>query len=87
MYIALVILVRLSVHGKIGARRLLDVQEKTERRRIRLCAGALAAVFFISFFTFNTEQYYYAWWLEDNGYPYTVLMNVKLMRISKPKVA
>lgn len=85
MYIALVFWYACLCTAKSVPGRLLDVQQKTERRRIRLCAGALAAVFFISFFTFNTEQYYYAWWLEDNGYPYTVLMNVKLMRISKPK--
>ena len=57
MYIALVFWYACLCTAKSVPGRLLDVQQKTERRRIRLCAGALAAVFFISHFTFKTEQY------------------------------
>lgn len=60
-------------------------KKKNEGRAARLTGLVIGAAMLLSFFVFDSENYYYAWWKEDNGYPYNLVINTKLLKVSKPK--
>lgn len=64
----------------------LMIRPKKKRRQwLRVTGIALSCLMVFLFFALDTETFYYSWWKEHNGYPYNIMMNLKMLRVDKPK--
>ncbi|MGI6108452.1 MAG: LTA synthase family protein [Eubacteriaceae bacterium] len=59
--------------------------EKKKKLRMRLLAAVVSVALVTGFFKLDVEKFYYSWWPEDNGYLYTVMINLKMINVSVPK--
>lgn len=64
----------------------LMIRPKKRRRQwLRVAGIALSCLMVFLFFALDTETFYYSWWKEHNGYPYNIMMNLKMLRVDKPR--
>lgn len=69
---------------KIYTNKLPDSPKTGNRLMTRTIALLCSFLIFWSFFTFKSEKAYYPWFIPNNGYAFTFLMNIKLTHVSAP---
>lgn len=65
-----------------------DIRTSLPKKRVlvyRVGGALLAVAMVLAFFQTDTETFYYSWWKEHNGYPFNIMMNLKMLRVDKPK--
>lgn len=60
--------------------RPIKIQKKT-RNSLRLICGILGLIFVYTFNILDFEEYYYPWFIPNNGYPFTLAVNFKMLNL------